>query len=157
QHLASDHPRVPRVGPTPASTMAAMFSSADPYSPLHGHGYRHGVIPSRARLATMRQWAITHPRVPAAPASDLMYGGGVDGIGVTTGKEKVYLVFYGAQWGAQGTDGHGNVTLSGDPNGAAPYLQKLMKGLGTGNELWSGVMTQYCDGVAAGAKSCPSS
>ena len=32
-----------------------------------------------------------------------------------------------------------------------------MKGLGTSGELWSGVMTQYCDGVAAGAQSCPAS
>jgi serine protease len=32
-----------------------------------------------------------------------------------------------------------------------------MKGLGTGGELWSGVMTQYCEGVAAGAQSCPAS
>src|ERR1700737_4353758 len=64
-------------------------------------------------------------------------------------------VFYGSQWGPQGTDANGNVTLSGDPSGEAPYLQQLMKGLGTGGELWSGVMTQYCDGVAVGAQSCP--
>ena len=50
-----------------------------------------------------------------------------------------------------------DVTLSGDPNGVAPYLQELFKGLGTGNELWSGVMTQYCQGVATGATSCPAS
>src|SRR5262249_32213981 len=36
-------------------------------------------------------------------------------------------------------------------------LQELFKGLGTNGELWSGVMTQYCDGVAAGAQSCPAS
>jgi serine protease len=156
RHLVFAHPRAPRVGPAPAGVVARMYSSADPYSPLRGHGYRYGVIPSRARLTEMRQWAIAHPRVPTAPSSDLMYGGGVDGIGVTNGPEKVYLVFYGAQWGTQGTDSHGNITLSGDPNGVAPYLQSLFKGLGTGNELWSGVMTQYCDGVATGAKSCPS-
>ncbi|HCU94287.1 MAG TPA: hypothetical protein DHU96_16845, partial [Actinobacteria bacterium] len=83
------------------------------------------------------------------------YGGGIDGIGVTTGPEKVYLVFYGSQWGSQGTDSNGNVTLSGDPYGEAPYLQQMFKGLGTGGELWSGVMTQYCDGVAVGSQSCP--
>ena len=59
-----------------------------------------------------------------------------------TGHEKVYLVFYGSQWGTTGTDGNGNTTLSGDPTGEAPYVQQLFKGLGTGNELWSGVMTQ---------------
>jgi serine protease len=103
----------------------------------------------------MRQWWASHPQ--RASSRNLNYGGGIDGIGVTTGHEKVYLVFFGSQWGTQGTDGSGNVTLSGDPSGEAPYLQKLIKGLGTNNELWSGVMTQYCQGVAAGSQTCPSS
>jgi serine protease len=131
--------------------------TVDPYSPAYQHPYRHGVIPTRGQQARMQAWQQSHPGVPAAPSSDLTYGGGIDGIGVTTGAEKVYLVFYGSQWGTQGTDGNGNVTLSGDPSGEAPYLQQLMKGLGTGGELWSGVMTQYCDGVAVGATSCPAS
>jgi serine protease len=37
----------------------------------------------------------------------------------------------------------------------APHLQSFFKGLGGGNELWSGVMTQYCEGVAAGTQFCP--
>ena len=41
----------------------------------------------------MAQWAHAHPQVAAASANDLNYGGGIDGIGVTTGPEKVYLVF----------------------------------------------------------------
>ena len=96
---------------------------------------------------------------PPSPtqAKTLAYGGGVDGIGVTNGAPKVYLVFYGHQWGTQGTDASGNLTLSGDAAGGAPLLQKLFKGLGTGGETWSGVMTQYCDGVgmATGATTCP--
>jgi PKD repeat protein len=66
-------------------------------------------------------------------------------------------VFWGSQWGSSGTDANGYTTLSGDPNNAAPYVQKWIKGLGTNGELWSGVMTQYCDGslVAKGATSCP--
>src|SRR5260370_14040081 len=103
----------------------------------------------------MQQWARQHPRSAAASANDLNYGGGIDGIGVTTGHEKVYLVFYGSQWGTQGTDSNGNVTLSGDPSGEAPYDQQFIKGLGTGGELWSGVMTQYCDGVATGSQTSP--
>ena len=39
----------------------------------------------------------------------------------------------------------------------APDLQEFFKGLGTSNELWSGVLTQYCEGVAAGAQTCPTS
>lgn len=61
-------------------------------------------------------------------ADDLNYGGGIDGIGVTTGHEKVYLVFYGSQWGTQGTNSRGDVTLSGDPSGEAPYAQHRQAG-----------------------------
>ncbi len=142
-----------------AAQMPGGGGTVNPYSPAAGHAYRHGVVPTRPVAAKMRSWAAAHRAAPsalAASANDLNYGGGVDGIGVTTGQEKVYLVFYGSQWGAAGTGGSGDTTLSGDPNGEAPYLQRLFKGLGTNSELWSGVMTQYCDGVAAGSQSCPS-
>ena len=129
----------------------------NPYSPAYHHSYRHGVTPTRSQYQKMRQWAASHHQAAALSANDLNYGGGIDGIGVTTGHEQVYLVFYGSQWGTQGTDSNGNVTLSGDPSGEAPYYQRFIKGLGTNNELWSGVMTQYCDGVAAGSQSCPAS
>jgi len=133
-----------------------MWSASDPYSPLYKHHYRHGVLPSRTQFAKMRNWALRHPNAaPALNSSALSYGGGVDGIGVTDGPQKVYLVFWGSQWGSQGTNSAGDVTLSNDSNGAAPYLQQLFKGLGTGNELWSGVMTQYCQGVATGTQTCP--
>ena len=33
----------------------------------------------------------------------------------------------------------------------------FFKGLGNGGETWSGVMTQYCEGVPAGTTTCPSS
>jgi serine protease len=140
------------------ASAAGSPATANPYSPAYHHPYRQGVIPTRPQLAKMRTWARSHPAAAAAASpNDLNYGGGIDGIGVTTGQEKVYLVFYGAQWGTQSTNASGDVTLSGDPSGEAPYLQELFKGLGTNGELWSGVMTQYCDGVAAGAQSCPAS
>ena len=91
----------------------------------------------------------------ASGSGPLHYGGGVDGIGVTTGAPKTYIVFYGSQWGTQGTDANGNLTFSGDTKGLAPRVQQLMKGIGTNNELWSGVMTQFCEGVASGAQTCP--
>jgi hypothetical protein len=130
-------------------------SVVNPYSPAYHHAYRHGVIPTLSRLKEMNRWARNHPR--NASANDLNYGGGIDGIGVTTGHEQVYLVFYGSQWGTESTNGNGDVTLSGDPSGVAPYLQEFFKGLGTDGETWSGTATQYCDGVAAGAQSCPAS
>jgi serine protease len=130
-------------------------AAANPYSPAYHHAYRQGAVPTKSQLGKMRGWLSSHPQ--PASSRNLRYGGGVDGIGVTTGHEKVYLVFFGSQWGTQGTDSGGNVTLSGDPSGEAPYVQKFLKGLGTNNELWSGVMTQYCEGVAAGSQTCPSS
>jgi serine protease len=97
------------------------------------------------------------PTIRAINAKDLHFRGGVSGVGVTTGAPKVYLVFWGSQWGTQGTNSAGNATFTGDPQGLAPYLQAFFKGLGTGGELWSGVMTQYCEGVATGSTSCPTS
>jgi serine protease len=97
-----------------------------------------------------------HAATGANTSKALRYGGGIDGIGVTTGNPKVYVVFYGTQWGTQGTDGNGYATFTGDPRGMAPRLQAMYKGLGTNGEQWSGVMTQYCDGVALHATSCPS-
>jgi Putative Ig domain len=119
---------------------------------LKGHPYRHGAVPFRH-----------HPKVPgatqitAASANNLTFQGANTGAGVTTGAEKVYLVFWGSQWGTQGTNGSGNATFSGDSTGLAPDLQAFFKGLGTGGETWSGVMTQYCNGVATGAQTCPTS
>jgi hypothetical protein len=130
---------------------------ANPYSPANGHSYRHGVVPTLAQHARMTSWAQAHASPAATGPQTLSYGGGVDGIGVTSGTPKVYLVFWGTQWGTQGTDSGGNLTFSSDTKGGAPVLQKMFKGLGTGGELWSGVMTQYCDGsVATGATTCPS-
>jgi serine protease len=147
--VAVGHPRVP-----------------NPYAPSYHHLYRGGAVPTRGAAARMAGWARQHPDAitaspaaaggaGAASANNVRYGGGNDGIGVTTGDERVYLVFFGSQWGTQGTNGNGDVTLSGDPSGEAPYLQEMFKGLGTGNEQWSGVMTQYCEGVATGAQTCP--
>jgi hypothetical protein len=140
-------------GVTVASRAAS--ASANPYSPAYHHPYRHGVVPTVGQVAKMASWDRQHPATPAAAPSKLRFGGGILGIGVTTGQQKVYLVFYGSQWGHKGTDGHGNTTLSGDPSGEAPYEQRLFRGLGTDGETWSGVMTQYCQGVAVGAMSCP--
>jgi serine protease len=88
-------------------------------------------------------------------ALQLHYGGGREGIGVTTGAPKVYLVFWGSQWGVESPAG--SLHFSNDALGVAPRLKALFQGIGTNNETWSGVMTQYCDGVAQGAQFCPSS
>jgi len=145
-----------------ATTAGAASSpvAANPYSPALGHAYRHGVVPTPTQLARMKAWAAGHLGIGGLPvgfgSETLSYGGGIDGIGVTSGTPKVYLVFWGSQWGTSATNSSGNLIFSNDPDAGAPYIQNLFKGLGTGGELWSGTMTQYCDGkVASGATSCP--
>ena len=138
-----------------ASASRSGASITNPYSPAYQHSYRHGAVPAIAQLGKMKAYQFTQHIVSS---NTLTYGGGIDNIGVTSGAAQVYLVFWGTQWGTQGTDGNGNLTFSSDTAGAAPYLQNLLKGLGTGGELWSGTMTQYCDGpnVSTSATSCPS-
>ena len=140
-----------------ASVGTAQAATGNPYAPAYGHSYRHGAIATREAHNRMNSYKAAHANaVQPASANNLNYGGGVDGIGVTTGKEKVYLVFYGSQWGATGTDANGNTTFANDTQGIAPRLQQLFKGIGNGNEQWSGVMTQYCEGVSSGSQTCPS-
>ena len=134
-------------------------SVVNPYSPSYQHSYRHGVVPTIQQNNKMKSWAAGQVTPNAATGPEtLSYGGGIDGIGVQSGHSKVYLVFYGTQWGTQSTDANGNAKFSGDADGAAGAAQQMFKGIGTGGELWSADLTQWCDGpnVATGATSCPS-
>jgi serine protease len=159
-----------QAGGAPMAVAAGPPPVTNPYAPAYHHRYRRGAVPTRGATARMATWVRQHPYAataspnlsPAATgtaaagsASNVRYGGGTNKIGVTTGDERVYLVFYGSQWGTMSTNGKGDDTFSGDSAGEAPYVQELFKGLGTGGELWSGVMTQYCQGVSAGAQFCP--
>jgi putative Ig domain-containing protein len=142
-----------------ASASAGSASVVNPYSPAYGHSYRHGVLPTIQTLAKMKAFQVAHPNAtPAATGTEtLSYGGGIDGIGVMSGHAKVYLVFYGNQWGTESTNSSGDDTFSGDPDGGASAAQEMFKGIGTGGELWSAGLTQWCDGpnVSSGATSCP--
>lgn len=121
----------------------------NPYAAMTaGHAYRHGLVPTVP-------WTRTHAATLLDSSNNLTYGGGLDGVAVTIGVPRVYVVFWGSQWGTRGTDAHGNATFSGDPAGVAPDLQAFFRGLGTSGDTWSGVMTQYCEGVAQGAQDCP--
>jgi len=148
-------------GPAFAQTDAATNPQGNPYSPAHGHSYRHGVIPTRAVHEKMKHYKETHtPAVMTAAtgANTLSYAGGIDGVGVMDGHVKVYIVYYGNQWGSQSTNANGDDVFSGDSYGAAAQAEEMFKGIGTGGELWSADLTQWCDGpnVASGATSCPS-
>jgi Putative Ig domain len=116
-----------------------------------GHYYRQGVVPVRAPGSSQRV-----PLNSPIPGN-MSYGGGNFGVGVTTGKPQVYLIFWGTQWGTASTNSSGYATYSGDPKGMAPDLQAFFAGLGTNGETWSGIATQYCEGIAAGSKTCPTS
>ncbi len=120
-------------------------------------GHPAGAAPSghpRA-LPTVQHAGAARPAQPglAATSNTLRYGGGP----VVTTKAKVYIVFWGTQWGTSSTNSNGNLKFTNDTLGAAGRVQQLIKGLGTGGEQWSGVMTQYCQGVAVGSTSCPAS
>ena len=144
-----------------ATPSHAASATANPYDPSYQHPYRHGALPTIQQKSRMNAWASTHaPTTPtvATGTETLSYGGGIDGIGVQDGgKSKVYLVFYGSQWGTQTTDANGNAQFSGDPDGGASAAQQMFKGIGTNSERWSADLTQWCDGpgVPSGAVACP--
>jgi len=95
----------------------------------------------------------TQPRAAASASGGVLrFRGGTNG--VMTGHPKVYLVFWGSQWGTQSPDNAGDLSFSNDPIRAATLLQRLFRGLGTGGEMWSGVMTQYCDEEVLNAVAC---
>jgi serine protease len=134
------------------SAQAAVSPAAAAAQLRSGHPYRHGVVPSLGVSARVYAGSLQ-----TTSANNLRFGGGISGVGVTTGPERVYLVFWGSQWGTQSTNAQGYATFSGDPSGLAPDVQAFIAGLGTGGETWSGVMTQYCEGVSSGSQTCPSS
>ncbi|HSE12808.1 MAG TPA: hypothetical protein VLB69_09240, partial [Rudaea sp.] len=78
----------------------------NPYSPAYDHPYRHGVMPTRETNERMKAWEHAHSATFAAPTAStgqLSFGGGTGGVGVLSGQSKVYLIFYGTQWGTQST------------------------------------------------------
>jgi hypothetical protein len=90
----------------------AATGPANPYAPSYQHPYRHGAVPTRAAQAKMNAYRAQHPLVQAAATQNLHYGGGVDGIGITTGPPKVYLVFWGSGWGSSSTNQEGDLDFT---------------------------------------------
>lgn len=74
--------------------------------------------------------------------TNLTYHGGTGGIGVVTGTDKVYLVYWGSQW-------NGN-----DPSLEAALQQDFFNHVG--GSSWNKSVTQYCQGVASGTVTCGS-
>jgi serine protease len=144
-------------GPVLAATAGRATHVIEGYSdPTAGHRYRHGALAHGVlQTAPAAASAPLVSRVPGAAIGlptrgQLYYRGGP----VVSGQARVYLVFWGSQWGSRGSSG-GYETFAGDPDGLAPALQAFFSGLGTNAETWSAVATQYCEGAAPGATTCP--
>lgn len=73
----------------------------------------------------------------------LAYQGGLNGTGVQTAPDAVYLIYWGSQWN------------NNDPSGQAAIQQSFFKGLG--GSSWNNSVTQYCEGVRLGTTDCGSS
>ncbi len=114
------------------------------------------VYPTVAEAATERAQQAASTRFGSSSTFALSSHGGLDGIEVTIGAPKVYLVFYGSQWGTASPDANGNLTFSGDRSGRAPRSQALLTGIATHGEPWAGVMPQSSDGQPTGTTTCPS-
>ncbi len=71
-------------------------------------------------------------------------------VGAVAQQPKVYLVFWGSQWGAQGA-----LSATGDPKNVAPALQTFFANLYGSNDTWGTTLSQYCAGIAIGSTSCP--
>jgi hypothetical protein len=96
---------------------------------------------SVSRAPTVHQLSVkTAQPASRRRTSNLSYHGGIGGVGVETGADKVYLVYWGSQWN------------SNDPSGEAATQQNFFKGVGASS--WNNSVTQYCEGVASGTVFC---
>jgi hypothetical protein len=85
-----------------------------------------------------------HGAKPGGGGSSLLnYHGGTGGVGVETGADQVYLVYWGSQWN------------NNDPSGEAAIQQRFFNGVG--GSSWNNSVTQYCEGVASGTTNCGTS
>ena len=144
-----------------AAPVSVSRGSSTLSDPAAGHPYRHGAVPLRDTSSPLSTTNRPQHRINPHPQGaitegpllrgDVSFGGG----SVVTGSPKVYLVFWGSRWGTQSTGTGGYSVYSGDPDALAPHLQAFFDGLGTNNEAWSAILTQYCQGVPFGTKTCP--
>ena len=76
--------------PAPLASSAA---TAAIQAATAGHSYRLGVVPVRPGPDHLGSYAAP----AAATSNNMFFNAGDAGVGVTTGAEKVYLVFWGSQ------------------------------------------------------------
>ncbi len=129
-------------GAAPRSSTTFQLLPQSPISPEAAGRSIHGLHLMAVRGS---QSAV---RNGAATPAQLTFHGGVSSVAIEA-TPKVYVVFYGNQWG-NATTVNGNLTFSGDPKKVAPRVQVFLRGL-YGSENWSTSTTQYCDGLGIGA------
>ncbi|HEX6541597.1 MAG TPA: hypothetical protein VF040_07565, partial [Ktedonobacterales bacterium] len=120
------------VSPAHANPTSLQASQASAASGLHHEIY----MPTRGN-------AHAKPCKRNCAGNNLTYHGGVGGVGVETGADKVYLIYWGSQWN------------SNDPSGEAAIEQNFFNHVG--GSSWNNSVTQYCEGVATGTVTCGSS
>lgn len=79
---------------------------------------------------------------------NVLYHGGTNDGGTNVGIQtapKVYLVFWGSQWGSNG---------SNDPSGEASILENFFGDVS--GSKWNATVSQYCEGISSGSASCSS-
>jgi serine protease len=88
----------------------------------------------------MRLRGTCHHNCGGGAGNNLAYHGGTGGVGVETGADKVYLIYWGSQW------------TNNDPSGEAAIQQSFFTHVG--GSSWNNSVTQYCEGVASGTITC---
>ena len=121
--------------------VVAVLATAAALSAAAGQAAMPNVHP--AKTSVMRVFKGKPPAKPSR-TNNLTYRGGVGGIGVETAP-RVYLVLWGSQWGANG---------SNDPSGEVGILNSFFGAVG--GSQWLGSVTQYCQGVPVGTITCGS-
>jgi hypothetical protein len=132
-----------------AATAAATTALAIIFAPAGGAA--HAATGGTAVLHAAHLMQIKGAKPGGGGSSNLYYHGGTsDGSSGTIGVEtspKLYLVFWGSQWGScSGT------TCSNDPSGEVGILDSFFSGVG--GSSWNNTVTQYCQGLASGTYFC---
>ncbi|WP_441246039.1 hypothetical protein [Kitasatospora sp. McL0602] len=117
-------------GPAAALAAAALLTA----SPAMAHTPETATHAMHSRAAS-----------PAVTGGNLSYGGG----NVVT-NPKIYIVYWGNQWGT-------GSTVTNDPSGEVPLQLSFFQHAYGSGDTWSNSVTQYCQGVAVGTTQCGSS
>ncbi|KAA2261480.1 hypothetical protein F0L68_17010 [Solihabitans fulvus] len=108
-------------------------TAAQPETVSHGMAIRDGHATTAA---------------PTRRTTNLSYHGGQVSVA-----PKVYIVYWGSQWGSAGGGG----LPTQDPSGVASVQTSFFQHLYGAGDAWSNSTTQYCEGVATGTTQCGTS